>query len=299
MTSPLPLALVQAPAHAAGDTASFLTEVETLARQRPAVRLIVYPELHLCGPVMGTEQPTPTPDELAEPLDGPRDKELADLAADLGIWLVPGSVYERGADGSVHNTVPVYSPEGRRVASYRKIAPWRPYETVTPGSRFVVFDMPEHGRVGLTICYDAWFPEISRHLAWMGADLILNVVQTPTVDREQEVVLARANAITNQVFVASINGAGPTAIGRSLLVDPEGRVRTSSVAAEEVVLTDVLDLTEAGRVRRYGTAGLNRLWDQFQPGDTPLDLPLYAGRIDPATWTAGGGAAPHDEDRTA
>jgi predicted amidohydrolase len=299
MTSPLPLALVQAPAHPAGATASFLTEVETLARQRPAVRLFVYPELHLCGPVMGTDQPTPTPEELAEPLDGQRDKELAGLAGDLGIWLVPGSVFERGADGLVYNTVPVYSPEGRRVVSYRKIAPWRPYETVTPGSQFVVFDMPEHGRVGLSICYDAWFPEISRHLAWMGADLILNVVQTPTVDREQEVVLARANAITNQVFVASLNGAGPTAIGRSLLVDPEGRVRTSSTADEQVVLTDVLDLSEAARVRHYGTAGLNRLWDQFQAGDTPLDLPLYAGRIDPATWAAGGGAAPHDEDRTA
>ena len=292
MTSPLPLALVQTRAHPAGDTASFLTDVETLARERPSVRLLVYPELHLCGPVMDAGQPTPTPEDLAEPLDGQRDKQLAELAGDLGVWIAPGSVYERGDDGRVYNTMPVYSPEGRRVASYRKIAPWRPYEQCTPGSEFVVFDMPEHGRVGLSICYDAWFPEISRHLAWLGADLILNVVQTPTVDREQEVVLARANAITNQVFVASLNGAGPTAVGRSLLVDPEGRVRTSSVAAEEVVLTDVLDLTEAARVREYGTAGLNRLWKQFQPGDAPLDLPLYAGRIDPAPWVAGGGAAP-------
>jgi predicted amidohydrolase len=298
MTSPLPLALVQTRAHAAGDTASFLTEVEELARQRPAVRLFVYPELHLCGPVMDVdaEQRTPTPDELAEPLDGPRDKELAGLAGDLGIWLVPGSVYERGDDGRVYNTMPVYSPEGRRVTSYRKIAPWKPYEACTPGSEFVVLDLADHGRVGLTICYDAWFPEIVRQLAWMGADLILNVVQTPTVDREQEVVLARANAIVNQVFVASINSAGPTAVGRSLLVDPEGRVRTSSVAAEEVILTDVLDLGEAARVREYGTAGLNRLWDQFGPGDTPLELPLYGGRIDPRSWGAGHGAAHADHE---
>jgi predicted amidohydrolase len=291
MTSPLPLALVQTRAHSAGDTASFLTDVEELARQRPAVRLFVYPELHLCGPVMDADadQRTPSPEELAEPLDGRRDKDLCGLAADLDIWLVPGSVYERGDDGRIYNTMPVYSPEGRRVASYRKIAPWRPYERCTPGSEFVVLDMGDHGRVGLTICYDAWFPEIARQLAWMGADLILNVVQTPTVDREQEVVLARANAIVNQVFVASVNSAGPTAIGRSLLVDPEGRVRTSSIAAEEVVLTDVLDLGEAARVREYGTAGLNRLWDQFQPGDSPLELPLYAGRIDPMSWGAGRG----------
>jgi len=298
MTSPLPLALVQAPACPAGATASFLEDVRELARQRPSVRLFVYPELHLCGPVNDTGQPTPTLENLAEPLAGPRDKELSDLAGDLGIWLVPGSVLERGDDGRIYNTLPVYSPEGRRVASYRKIAPWRPYETVASGSEFVVFDMADYGRVGLTICYDSWFPEIGRHLAWMGADLILNVVQTPTVDREQEVVLARANAITNQVFVASLNAAGPTAVGRSLLVDPEGRVRASSVAAEEVVLTDVLDLGEAARVRRDGTAGLNRLWEQFRPGDAPLELPLYGGRIDPITWAAGGGAGPHHEHGT-
>lgn len=107
-------------------------------------------------------------------------------------------------------------------------------------------------------------------------------------------MLARANAIVNQVFVASLNGAGPTALGRSLLVDPEGRVRTSTPGAEEVVLTDVLDLGEAERVRRYGTAGLNRLWGQMRPDDAPIDLPLYSGKLDPSTWGAGRGAATDD-----
>lgn len=288
MATPLPLALVQTPAHPAGDVRGFARTVTDLSHQRPNVKLFVYPELHLCGPEIG--QPVATPDELAQPLDGPRDKDLAALAGDLGVWLVPGSVYER-ASGVVYNTVPVYSPQGRRVASYRKICPWRPYETVRPGTQFVVVDMGEYGRVGLSICYDAWFPEIARHLTWMGADLILNIVQTPTIDREQETILARATAITNQVFVASLNGAGPTAVGSSLLVDPEGRVRTHSVAAEDVVLTDVLDLDEAARVRQYGTAGLNRVWEQFQPGDAPLELPLYRGQIDPSTWGAGRGAA--------
>jgi predicted amidohydrolase len=291
MASPLPLALVQGPAIPAGDTTRYVREVEELKRQRPAVKLVVHPELHLCGSAGATgTDPLPTPEDLAEPLDGPRDRELAQLAGDLETWLVPGSVYERGADGRVYNTMAVYSPAGRRVASYRKIFPWRPYETCAPGSEFVVVDLGDHGRVGLSICYDAWFPEVARHLAWMGADLILNVVQTPTVDREQEVVLARANAIVNQVFVASLNGAGPTALGRSLLVDPEGRVRTRTVGAEEAVLTDVLDLDEARRVREYGTAGLNRLWQQLQPGDTPIDLPLYSGKLDPSTWGAGRGA---------
>ena len=290
MTSPLPLALVQAPAHPSRDLDGFAASLRELVRQRPAVRLVAYPELHLATPTRGADEPAAAPRDLAEPLGGPRDEQLAALAGEVGVWLLPGTVYELGADGHVYNTAPVYSPAGTRVAAYRKIAPWRPYETSTPGGQFVVFDMPEHGRVGVSICYDAWFPEISRHLAWMGADLIINLVQTATIDREQEVVLARANAIVNQVFVASINSAAPTAVGRSLLVDPEGRVRAQAPGAEGCVLTDVIDLAEAARVRRFGTAGLNRLWEQFQPGDVPLDLPLYSGKIDPRTWGAGRGA---------
>ncbi|MBW0101066.1 carbon-nitrogen hydrolase family protein [Pseudonocardia sp. KRD291] len=302
MAVPLPLALVQAPARPADDLEGFLDSIRRLARARPAVRLVVLPELHLCGPTTTagarpTTDPLTTPDELAEPLEGPRNDALAELAAELGIWLVPGSVYERGDDGRVHNTAVVYSPAEGRVAAYRKIFPWRPYETCTPGGEFVVADLGDHGRVGLSICYDAWFPEVARHLAWLGADMIINVVQTDTIDRDQELVLARATAITNQVFVASVNAAAPTALGRSLLVDPEGRVRVEAPSAESCVLTDVLDLDEADRVRRYGTAGLNRLWQQFRPDDVPLDLPLYAGRIDPGSWGAGRGAARHIEGR--
>jgi predicted amidohydrolase len=291
MASPLPIALVQAPALPTRDLDRFAADVRTLVEQRPALRLVVYPELHLDTPAVEPGAPPADPRELAEPIDGPRDRALSALAAELGIWLVPGSVHELGADGLVYNTAPVYSPSGERVAAYRKIAPWRPYETATPGTDFVVFDIPDHGRVGLTICYDAWFPEIARQLTWLGADLILNLVQTPTVDREQEVVLARANAIVNQVFVASVNAGGQTGIGRSLLVDPEGRIRAQVPGAETAVLTDVLDLGEADRVRRFGTAGLNRLWEQFQPGDAAVELPMYGGKIDPQTWGAGRGVA--------
>jgi predicted amidohydrolase len=131
----------------------------------------------------------------------------------------------------------------------------------------------------------------------MGADLILNLVQTPTIDRAQELVLARANAITNQAFVASINGAAPTALGRSLLVDPEGTVRVEATSAEDAVLTAVVDLGQAATVREYGTAGLNRLWHQLQPGDQPLHLPAYSGQIDHLSWGAGRGAHRLDEGR--
>ncbi|MEV6313163.1 carbon-nitrogen hydrolase family protein [Streptomyces sp. NPDC051840] len=289
MNSPLSICLVQSAAHHHADEGAldaFEADVRRTTRAHPGARLLVYPELHLCGHRPDEEAGT-VMTAAAEPLDGPRGTRLAGLARDTGVWLVPGSVYERGDDGRIYNTAPVYSPEGERVASYRKVFPWLPYETTAPGSEFVVFDMDGYGRVGLSICYDAWFPEVTRHLAWQGADLVLNLVRTPTVDRAQELVLARANAIVNQVAMASVNAAQPDGVGRSIVVDPEGRVRAEAGSATQQIVTDVLDLGEARRVRTHGTAGLTRVWDPFTVGQAGIELPLYGGRIDSARWRQG------------
>ncbi|GII56236.1 apolipoprotein acyltransferase [Planotetraspora thailandica] len=277
MSRALPLALVQEPP--TSDVDGFADAVHARLASLPQTRLIAYPELHVCG--------ADDVEAMAEPLDGPRGKRLAELAGDLGIWLLPGTVVERGDDGAIYNTAVAYSPEGRLAASYRKMFPWRPYEPYAPGDRFVVFDIPEAGRLGFAVCYDAWFPEAARHLAWMGAEIIVNPVKTTTCDRAQELVLARANAIVNQVFVLSVNAAGPQGAGESMIVDPEGRVRAAVSHSGTAVLTDVIDLDDVARVRRYGTAGLNRMWSQFLPGDTPIDLPLYEGRLHPDRWRPG------------
>lgn len=295
----LPLVLAQAARRPADDLDGFGADVRRRIRGLPATPLVVYPELHLSGTPSTADPLAPdAPAAYAEPLDGPRDRALAELAADLGVWLAPGSVYERTAEGRIHNTAVVYSPRGERVAVYRKIFPWRPYEAVEPGGEFVVFDMDGVGRVGLSICYDAWFPESTRHLAWMGAELVLNFVHTSGSDRAQELVLARANAIVNQVFMASVNCAAPSGTGRSLLVDPQGLVRSEAPGDSDTTLTDVIDLDEVSNVRRFGTAALNRPWQQFRPGDRPLALPMYQGSIDPATWAGSTAPAPGDGERT-
>ncbi|MFH9982536.1 carbon-nitrogen hydrolase family protein [Streptomyces sp. NPDC017179] len=285
MSRPLPIALAQAPPRSSRlPLAGFADEVQDLVARFPGTRLAVYPELHLCGVEGSAQEREAQLQEAAEPLDGPRTRMLAELAGELGVWLLPGSVCERGAGGELFNTALAFSPEGRLAASYRKVFPWRPYEPYDPGDRFVVADLAEAGRIGFAICYDAWFPEVSRHLAWMGAEVIVNPVMTTTADRAQELVLARANALVNQVYVISVNTAGPVGTGRSLVVDPEGRVRVESPDALPTVLTDVLDLDDVARVRTHGTAGLNRVWDQFRDGDAPIELPLYQGRIDPRRW---------------
>ncbi|MFI7011112.1 carbon-nitrogen hydrolase family protein [Streptomyces sp. NPDC050145] len=281
MSRHLRLALVQAAAQSLEDFAAGLR----LRMKSPnAADLVVYPEAHLYSLGLDSMSEEEIRAAYAEPLDGPRGRFLAGLARELGIWLVPGTVLEQAEDGRVFNTAVVYDPDGELVASYRKIFTWRPYEPVDVGREFVVFDMPGYGRVGLSVCYDSWYPEVTRHLAWMGAELVVNVVQTPTTGRAQEVPLNVANAIVNQVWVASVNGASPTAHGRSLLVDPEGHVRAETVGMDEATLVSVVDFDRVAAARKFGTSGDSWPWDHFAEGDTPLELPLYNGRIDPATW---------------
>jgi predicted amidohydrolase len=286
MSRLLPLAAVQAPPLQIGGPFSlFAEQAQQVQADAPETRLMVFPELHLFGDGEPDLQRAEALREAAQPLDGRLVRELGELAGDLKLWLVPGSMCEQGPEGQLYNTSLVFSPEGQLVASYRKIFPWRPFEPYDPGDRFVTVDLPGLGRAGLSICYDAWFPEVSRQLAWMGADVIINVVKTTTPDREQELVLARANAIVNQVFMVSVNCAGPTGQGHSIVVDPEGRVLAEAAGSASAVLALNLDLEHTGRVRTGGTAGLNRMWSQFQPGESPIALPVYQGAINPSTWT--------------
>jgi predicted amidohydrolase len=282
----LPLIAAQARPRLIGEPVSaFADEVKKALEAQPHSKLVVFPELHLFGDEDPDLQRTEMLQASAEPLDGPRVKELKQLAKDHNIWLVPGSVCERGPEGQLFNTQLVLSPEGELAGYYRKIFPWRPFEPYDPGDRFTTVDLPGIGRVGLNICYDAWYPEVSRQLAWMGAEVILNVVKTTTPDRKQELILAKANAIVNQVFMVSVNCAGPTGQGKSIIVDPEGNTLTEAPDDQPQLLTAELDLAAVDRVRTHGTENLNRPWSQFREGEPAVELSVYQGRINPATWT--------------
>ncbi|MFT4265130.1 MAG: carbon-nitrogen hydrolase family protein [Nocardioides sp.] len=279
----LRLIAVQAAPEPVGDLTGFAADVR---RRGPEADLLVYPELHL----FGTDPGLSGPDrdallwESAVRRDSALLGEVGALAAETGTWLLPGSICELGDDGRLYNTALLFSPDGALAAAYRKVFPWRPHEPYAIGTEFVVTDLPGLGRVGMSVCYDAWFPEVTRQLAWMGAELVLNVVKTTTDDRAQELVLARSNSIVNQVFTVSVNCSGPEGRGRSLIVGPEGDVLAESPIADADVLEVTLDLDDVTRAHRQGTEGLNRMWSQFRPNDPPVPLPIYGGRIDPATW---------------
>lgn len=285
MSRPLPILAVQA-APVPWDTAAtyekFESELRTLRAEFPQTKLLVFPELYLAalGPPASRPPSAYAPEAIAEPVPGPLTGRLCALARELDVWLLPGSFYERGEDGAVYNTAVAVSPEGELVARYRKCFPWRPWEDVAAGSEFVTFDLEGVGRAGLMICYDGWFPEVARHLAWMGAEVVFQVSATPTADREQELALARANAIVNQVYVVNVNMGGRPGPGRSIIVDPEGHPLQIAGDGEEY-LTEVLDLDAASRVREFGSVGLNRLWAQVEEEGPALSLPMYGGTFMP------------------
>lgn len=307
MSRHLEILAIQAPPHALGAPfADFASEARAAMAAHPGADLLVFPELHLFHAGSGDAQADNAAlragaiplapalnDPPSDPLADPLDSALSALARELGVCLIPGTLCEAGAGGELFNTARVYGPDGAVLASYRKIFPWRPSEPYDPGNSFVVFDLPgadgqSRGRIGLTICYDAWFPEVSRQVAWLGAELIVNLVKTTTADRAQELVLARANAIVNQTFLLSLNCGGPVGMGQSLLVDPEGWVLAACDRAEPDVIHARIDLEDVPAIRQRGTCGENRLWHHFRAGDQRIPLPAYHGYIDPAQWAPPG-----------
>jgi formamidase len=268
------------PGDAQATLEQFERQVRALRSTFDGLQLVLTPELHLMALTsLLNADGLPTEEELAVDVPGELTERLGALARETELWLIPGTVYERVGDG-VANTAVVLSPAGELVTSYRKCFPWEPYEKLVYGTQPVCFDIPDVGRFGLAICHDGAFPEIFRSLAWQGAEAIFQLTLTETSDREAETVIARANAIVNQVAVFNVNAAAPVGNGRSLVVDPEGAVRYEAGVGEELV-TAVLDLDQVQRVRERGSFGINKLWDEMDRVGPGLELPLYGGSYRP------------------
>ena len=245
----------------------FEDEVQLARKAFRTAELLLFPELYLTGD--DPFAPGAPPDferETAQPIPGPLTERVGKIAARAKRWICAGSVFELGEGGAVHNTALVFDPDGHLVATYRKLFPWQPFETSTPGDALPpVFEVPGVGRLGVMICYDGWFPEVARGLALAGAEAILQPTLTTTPDRDQELVLARANAIVNQCYVLNVNAVPSVGGGRSIGVDPEGRVLFETGQTEEFVL-ETIDLDRVAHVREHGTRGLNRVLRHLEDG---------------------------------
>jgi predicted amidohydrolase len=200
--------------------------------------LIVLPELCTTGYAF-----TGRDEALAysESADGPSVSEWRELANELRITIVAGFC-ERDDDGAPRNSAAVIDADGTRTI-YRKTHLWdRERRTFVAGQQAPPVLDTAAGRVGVAICYDAFFPEVMRALALAGADLIAVPMNSPVatpppppnVAPASEIVLALAAATVNRVYVVQADRSGPergiTWSQASAICDPDGLLVAGPIA---------------------------------------------------------------------
>jgi len=216
----------------------------------------------------------------AEPLDGPFCTGVSAACATAGVAAVVGVFEPSGLEpGRVYNTAVAFDASGSLVASYRKLHLYDALgsvesETVAPGHDIVVTELAG-ARVGIQICYDIRFPELTRALALAGARLVtVSAAWAAGLFKEEHwVTLLRARAIENTVWIAATDqvpdpDAPPTraatGVGRSLLIDPMGVVRADLGPSAGVAVVEA-DLSQVDAVRTVLPSLANRREDVFGP----------------------------------
>ena len=212
-----------------------------LVRAQRGADLVVLPELWAHGAFAYD-----TWAASAEPLDGPTVSAMAEAAADIGAYVLCGSIIERGDDGSLYNTAVMLDPSGALVVSYRKIHRFGfgKGEVTTLGRGHDVVTCKVNDAVlGLATCYDLRFSELFRALVDAGATVIALPSSWPEKRIEHWRVLARARAIESQAYVIACNAVGShsgyTLGGHSAVIDPWGEVLAESGTDEEVLVVDI------------------------------------------------------------
>ena len=261
--------------------------IEILMARFPWTQMVLFSELAPFGPL----------DRYAQPFPNDTIAIFQEDARRYGIWLIPGSMFEKKPDGRIFNTSVVINPEGEIVARYSKMFPFKPYEHgISSGTEFCVFDVPQVGRFGLSICYDIWFPETTRHLTSQGVEVLLHPVLTGTTDRAAEIAIARATAAQFQCYVIDVNGLAAGGVGKSLVVDPTSLVLHQSAGQEDMFPIEV-DLDLVRRQRETGLKGLGQVLKSFR--DREAEFPVYdrSSGADAYLHTLGPLATPHKGSR--
>ncbi|MCP4273602.1 MAG: carbon-nitrogen hydrolase family protein [Gammaproteobacteria bacterium] len=201
--------------------------------------------------------------EKAEDIPGRTINFLSDKARTHRIYIVCGSIFEKVGNSMVHNTSVLVGPSGEILAKYSKIhlfdvdiqdkIRYKESENVLAGHKIISANMGDVS-VGLSICYDLRFCELYRSLALKGVKIIfIPSAFTSTTGEYHWEPLVKARAIENQVFVVAANqiGTSPnniTCYGKSMIVDPWGRVLAKAKDNENVIFAEIdLDLLEEVR----------------------------------------------------
>lgn len=256
---PVGVAVAQfAPGPGQADNLAAMRALAETAVTRGA-RLIVFPEYSaFFEPVMG-----PSFAAASEPLDGPFVRALGALAADLDVHLVAGMLETTDDPDRFSNTIVALDPAGRLVAKYRKMhlydafgdreSDWVLAGPVQEPETFEVAGV----RVGMQTCYDIRFPEVTRRLVDVGAQLVLvpaEWVRGPLKEQHWRTLLT-ARALENTVYVAAADHAPPVGVGNSMVVDPMGvELVTIGEATDVAVAWVALERLDTVRARNPALA---------------------------------------------
>jgi len=208
-----------------------------------------------------------TPEQLlagAEPLDGPSTAWAREIARELRIDLIAGSIVEQVEDRPKRFNTSVHAgPDGEIHAVYRKLhlfdvevagTIYRESDAEDPGEEVVTTTLADGTKLGMAICYDLRFPELFRILTLNGARVLaLPSAFTLATTRDHWEILLRARAIEDQCFVVAANQIGEhvpgkASGGRSLIADPWGTVLATAPDAEGHALAE-LDFERQDAIR--------------------------------------------------
>jgi predicted amidohydrolase len=198
--------------------------------------LIIFPEMSLTGYVVKDQIY-----ELAEQIPGPTIEKIETIAKKTGLHIIFGMPeLSQKTKATIYNTAVLISPKGY-VGKYHKM--YLPTHSVfdekryfRPGYQPAVFDT-DIGKIGLTICYDVFFPETFRLARLNGAQLIVCISASPAIRKSYFEILTAARAIENTAYLAYVNLSGIQENlqfwGGSRLVSPTGEVIAKAKYDEE------------------------------------------------------------------
>jgi len=252
MTGPVPFKAACVQMRSSDDVAENIRAATDLIRDAAAqgATFIVTPEnTNLMARDAGAK--------LAKSFDEAHDPALpvfSQLAKELKIWLVIGSLAIKVSPDKTANRSYLFAPDGGIAARYSKIhlfdavlgsgESYRESNTVAGGDEAVIADTAL-GRIGLTVCYDMRFPQLYRALAQKGAFLftVPSAFTVPTGEAHWHVLL-RARAIENGAFVIApaqggAHAGGRKTYGHSLIVSPWGEVLAEAGTDPCVIFADI------------------------------------------------------------
>jgi len=190
--------------------------------------------------------------------------QLEALAAELGVWVLVGSVQLPSPEGKAFNRALLISDKGKVAAHYDKIhlfdvqlkngENYAESDRVTAGGEAVLAATP-FGNVGLTVCYDVRFPHLHRTLAKAGASIItVPAAFTYTTGSAHWHILLRARAIETGCFIIApaqcgMHPGNRRTYGHSLIIAPWGEILAEGSETETGIITATLDLCKVQDAR--------------------------------------------------